>query len=62
MAHRTCGVTYYATALPPFLSEKTEITLVRKELEQSFEDMLLPSLEFGDQGADNSEFGFPAST
>ena len=35
MAHRTCGVTYYATALPPFLSEKTEITLVRKELEQS---------------------------
>ena len=30
MTHRTCGVVYYAAALPPFLNERTEVYLVQK--------------------------------
>ena len=30
MTHRTCGVVYYAAALPPFLIERTEVYLVQK--------------------------------
>ena len=42
-ANRTCGVTYYATALPPFLNEKSEVTLVRKESEQRYVVAVPPS-------------------
>ena len=30
MTNRSCGVVYYAVALPPLLSEKTEVYLIHK--------------------------------
>ena len=30
MTNRTCGVVYYAAALPPLLNERTEVYLVQK--------------------------------